>query len=388
MKNVVGLWVLMLTACGGGGSEPLDGGASPNADAAADGGASDSAPADAGPPPDVGDPLSWAVGEAGPFHAGYRTFEHTYVPAGQTAPRTIPIHVWYPTFATTGEHPTYVVYRDRDAVTNAPPAPPSHEGGLYPLVVYSHGSRGFGGTAHFLHRHLASHGWVVVAPDHVGNTLTNDVDPRPVALYYERSLDVSEAIDALDELDVGDPLAGRIETRRTVLVGHSFGTHTVWASSGATFDVDLIASSRCSATSPCTAEELAVFRAGVRDPRMIASVPMAGAISRDWFGASGWSSVTIPMFSLSGGANPVGADQQFADVVGLDFAWAEIAGACHEFFALGCGAVDPPGEQARVVGALVLAFVRRHVLEDTQAGILGVLDGSVSVSDRVTLMRR
>ena len=37
---------------------------------------------------------------------------------------------------------------------------------------------------------LASHGWLVIMPSHTGSTLTNFEDPRPIAHYYERSLDV------------------------------------------------------------------------------------------------------------------------------------------------------------------------------------------------------
>ncbi len=354
-----------------------------------DAGSPDAATHDAGTdggPIVIGDPLTWAHGEPGPFRVGYRSWERTYTPRGRTEARTIRVHVWYPTLDVTGPSPRYTsIYLDRNALEGAAPAMPAHASGRYPVHVFSHGFRGFGGVAHFLHRHLASHGWVIVAPDHTGNTLIDHRDPLPVWHYYVRSLDVVEALDALDDLAADDPLRERADTARALLSGHSFGTHTTWASAGATFDGASVRA-RCTTETPCTDEELAVFDAGVGDARFVAAIPMAGAIRSEWFGEGGHSSVTIPMLAMSGGADPVGADVQFARVVGLDFTWIDIADACHEFFGLGCG--DPPGEQARVVGSYVLAMGRRYVLSDTGPATTGILDGTITVSPRVTLERR
>lgn len=353
-------------------SEPIDAG-------------TDARGSDAGEPEPIGDPLTWPLDQPGPFRVGYRTFERTYRPPGQSADRTIRIHVWYPTLDTSGTFPTYGVYRDRDAFTDATAAAPAHASGLYPLHAYSHGHRGFAGVSHFLHRRMASHGWVTVAPDHTGNTLFDNVDPRPIAIYYERSLDVAQAIDALGELDPSDPLAGRIDTSHVLLTGHSFGSHTVWSTAGGTFDVARIEAEACTADVPCTAEELDVFRAGLLDPRVVAAAPMAGVISTTFFGDTGHSSVEVPILAMSGGADPIGADEQFARVTGIGLTWVEVAGACHEFFGLGCGAGDAPGEQEAIVGTLVLALGRTHVLGDTAPATAGVLDGTIAVSDRVTL---
>ena len=50
---------------------------------------------------------------------------------------------------------------------DATPAP----GGPFPGVVFSHGMAGHRRQSTFLCTHLASHGFVVASPDHVGNTL-------------------------------------------------------------------------------------------------------------------------------------------------------------------------------------------------------------------------
>jgi predicted dienelactone hydrolase len=338
--------------------------------------------------PPLGDPLTWSPRARGPFHIGYRQVMHTYTPRGSMTPRTIPVHLWYPTRTLTGRHPTYArLVMDPESIIDAPLAASVHPGG-YPVHVYSHGDRGFAGTSAFLMRYFASHGWVCAAPDHVGNTLPEPVaDPRPYALYHLRSQDVSGALNALTALPASDPLSGRMQTMRTVLSGHSFGTHTVWASAGATFDVAQIRA-RCTAQVGCTPSDLTVFEAGLRDARFVAVIPMAGSINRSLFGATGHSSVTVPLLAMSGTADPVGADAQFATTDPMPMHWIDVRDGCHQFFALGsCGAIAD-SEQEPIVGAWALAFARRHILADNSAAVLSLLDGSMPVSDRVTLHRR
>lgn len=346
----------------------------------------------AAPPPDAGPPpttLDYDLTQAGPFQVGYRRWEHTYV-AGPNGERTIDMHVWYPTEATGGEHPTYeFVFADPNAIVDAPPAAPV--GGAtatYPVHVYSHGNLGFAGSSAALLRHFASHGWVAVAPDHTGNTLSDNLEPRPVAIYYLRSLDITEALDAMEALPETDPLAGRLRTDAVVMSGHSFGVHTCWASAGATFDVPAMTAAcadPADALGPCTEAELAVFDAGLGDPRVVASIPMAGSIPRKLFGPTGHESVTLPMLSMSGTLDPVGADTQFETTGDVPLVWIDIEDGCHQTFAIGECAVLGKEEGFAIVNTYALAFARRHVLGDDSASTGGILDGSIVVSDRVAL---
>lgn len=348
------------------------------------------APRDVIPPVDLGsgplDPLSWPVDRAGPYRVGYRTFPHTYTPRGSTTPRTIPLHVWYPTLVAEGRNPTYaLIFNDRNSYIDAPPAAPAYPRG-YPVHVYSHGDRGFGPTSAFLMRYFASHGWICVAPDHTGNTLLDSPEPRPIQLYYWRSLDVSAALDAVTNLPATDPLAGRLDTRTAVLSGHSFGTHTTWASAGATFDLDALRP-QCTTASHCQDSDLAEFRRGVGDPRFVAVMPLAGSIRREWFGPAGHESVRVPVLSMSGSADPVGADVQFMTTAGVDLTWVEVRDGCHQFFALGqCPRIDD-SLQAPIVGTYALAFARRHLLSDPDPTVRAILDGSRMVHERATFRR-
>jgi predicted dienelactone hydrolase len=353
------------------------------------------APSDASTAPDVpfedaappGMPLSWDVRQMGPYAAGYRAIQFAYTPRGASAPRNLTFHIWYPTHTTTGAHPRYanVIY-DTNATIGAPLSPSAY-GPRYPVHVYSHGDRGFGGTSHFLMTYFASHGWVCIAPDHALNTIRDTPDPRPISLYYLRGQDVSAALDALEQLPATDPLAGRVDTTHALLSGHSFGTHTVWSAVGATFDLDLI-TARCPSDPTCSDADLNAFRLAAGDPRFVAGIPMAGAISRDFFGPDGHTSVTVPLFAMSGSDDPVGDDVQFTSTAPLPLTWIDVRGGCHQFFALGGCDNIADSFQPVIVGAYALAFGRRYVLNDTDPTVTGLLDGSVAVSDLVTFHRR
>ncbi|MCP9211521.1 alpha/beta hydrolase family protein [Streptomyces sp. NEAU-Y11] len=94
--------------------------------------------------------------------------------------RTLAIEMWYPAAAEfTGKD------RDVALIDRYVPAPGMPEAtqaalrdvapgeGFFPLVVYSHSTGGHRREAAYMATHLASHGYVVVAPDHTGDTQTD-----------------------------------------------------------------------------------------------------------------------------------------------------------------------------------------------------------------------
>jgi predicted dienelactone hydrolase len=360
-------------------------------DSSADSGSgdtSDDVGQDTEPPLDIDRPLDWPVGGSGPFLAGYRRWERTYRGPGDEADRTIGINVWYPTTEANDEHPNYLglgLFRDPDVYVDAPLAAPVHAG-RFPVIVYSHGSQGQAGTASDLMRHFASHGWVAVAPDHTGNLFNDNLDPRPLAMYAWRPLDVSQALDALRELDASDPLSGKVSLDRVVMAGHSFGVYSTWGVAGATYDMAQV-SSRCEAGefADCTPERLAGFEAGFGDPRIIAAIPMGGSIGRDWFGASGHSTVTIPILAMSSSNETDQTRDQFETTAGIDMTWVDIAGGCHETFALGFCATFNRDRGYRVVNTYAMAFARHWLLDDSGETTLSILAGTTPVDEAVTL---
>ena len=276
---------LVATACSGG-----DDGAANNADPAdmsspaqdmPEGDAPDrDAPVDEDMREGV-DPLSLSVTDDGPFQVGWRTYEHTYQPRPDGPERTITVNLFYPTEATDGAPARYFdLLADRTAFRDAPLADSIYDGGTYPVQLHSHGHTGYAGAEGPWLFHFVRHGWVVVAPEHTNNTLFDNVSPRQMELYYQRPLDVRAALDSAADLPDEDPLAGKLDTDRVILSGHSFGGFTTWIGAGAALDADAV-EARCAESQMedgegCTAEDLEVFGSDLSEPRAVAAIPHSG----------------------------------------------------------------------------------------------------------------
>lgn len=341
---------------------------------------------DAGTPVD---PLSWDVTESGPYACGHRTLETTYTPPGGLPPRTIPVHVWYPSEVAEGDHPKYRnLFEDVHAWEDVPLAAPPYEAGL-PVLVHSHGHKGFAGNSARLMCHFASHGWLAVAPEHVGNTIGDTPEVRPLALYFERPLDLRAALDRVGAPPAGDPLGGKVDLAHVAMSGHSFGTYTAWAVAGATFDTAAI-QAQCDAgeVAECSADHLAVFATDLSEKRAQIVVPMAGGRNA-FFGEKGYDAAGVPVLLMSGSLDMVGADTLFADVSGVDLTWVDVDGGCHQLFGLGnsqlgdAACTDLPDEEGfSIVNPWVLAAARHHVLGDRGEQVSGIVAGTTSLSER------
>jgi len=341
--------------------------------------------AETGAPDDSAAPLpdyrEWTPDSAGPFRAGHTVVEVTYSPSSGEGSRSIPVHAWYPTASTEGEEVVHEgIFPDAEALGEAMAARASHEGG-HPVLIHSHGSQGYAGNSAFLHAHFASHGWVVLVPDHLGNTLTDNDDPRTTAHYIHRPEDLSAALDAASSGAFSAVGLSDLSVDRVVASGHSFGVYTMWAIAGGTFDPALVeaACAGGGALGPdCTETEKAAFAAGLGDERVIATIPMAGSIKRDIFGDSGHASVDTPMLAMSGTNDPVGAESQFEDSPEVPLTWIDIEGACHQTFGLGtCDTLDTE-EGFVLVESYALSFARVHLLGDDSAEAVGRVDGTLT----------
>jgi dienelactone hydrolase len=167
--------------------------------------------------------------------------------------RHLPVEIWYPAAPRHAGEDQADATRDRysvlpgfppsaqDAVRDAAPAD-----GRFPVIVFSHGFAGHRRqTTHFC-THLASHGYVVVSPDHTGNTIVDvfqqmmaaqasgvlpDVEEAIRPIIEARPRDASHAVDAL--VAGAEPeLADRIDATRIGVTGHSFGGWTTLAVAG------------------------------------------------------------------------------------------------------------------------------------------------------------
>lgn len=202
------------------GAKPDAGQSGPGADAGVDAGPD--AGADAGAA--AADP-----GLPGPWRAGTRTVTLR----DPTRSRTLPLEVWYPAdpvapggsaneYKISGLFGTIATIKT-PALRGATPAP-----GRWPLVVFSHGYGGIRFQSYFLTEHLATHGFVVAAPDHPGNTLTDfgklGDDAATAQSAVDRPLDVLFVLDQMIAGTSGVPVA--VDPARAAVTGHSFGGWT------------------------------------------------------------------------------------------------------------------------------------------------------------------
>jgi len=110
--------------------------------------------------------------------------------------------------------------------------------GKFPLIIFSHGASATRQQSTYLTEHWASHGYVVVAPDHQFNTVFDNRDDHRMQSGIDRPHDCSFVIDRLLERngDTADRLHQHIDPQRMGATGHSFGAYTAMVLAGATVD--------------------------------------------------------------------------------------------------------------------------------------------------------
>src|SRR5690606_40580603 len=99
-----------------------------------------------------------------------------------------------------------------------------------PLVIFAHGFRMNPEWYSQLVERLASHVFIVLAPEHDEGDWLETV----VAASFARPFDVKGTIDLAEELSRNPgPFEGRIDLQRVAVVGHSYGGYTALAAAGA-----------------------------------------------------------------------------------------------------------------------------------------------------------
>jgi predicted dienelactone hydrolase len=212
----------------------------------------------------------------------------------------------------------------------------------YPLVVLSHGNTSSALSLDWLGYYLASHGYVVAAVNHHGNTAAEPGGPIPQGFgaQWERAKDLSVLIDKM----LGDPFFGpHIDADRIAAAGHSAGGATVLELAGAIFDPDQI-QAFCNSNKvddpncdppPEIQDELAKFvqlnktdavvQASVKrshlpynDPRVKAVFAMAPAIGVGHTDAS-LKAIGVPVYIVAGRHDnitpPATNAERFADLI-------------------------------------------------------------------------
>lgn len=343
------------------------------------------------PTPAANVPPAAAPDMPGPFAVGRSTFT-VIDPAREN--RSLAVEAWYPVDEvdrpadaepTSYELAPSIGLPSVLAFDNLPVSSQTDQ----PLLVYSHGYGGINTASVALTETLASHGFIVVSPEHTGNSQNSQSDSFDEAAA-RRVPDVSFLIDAMLERsrDPGDLFFERISEERVGVVGHSFGG--------------------------MTAVGMAAGWAGAEpDPRVKAIVPMSAVIRAELqsdersgpnagFTPEQLARITVPVMLVGGtedfdvflennsiafaelSNSPavyqldiIGANHtHFANVcdignllIGLDILqdiWPAIgAGDLLEPYAMTCTPdVFPIEEAFRLQNLFTVSFFRRHLLDD------------------------
>jgi predicted dienelactone hydrolase len=148
--------------------------------------------------------------------------------------RLLGIDCWYPALG--GDQPESVyellpgIGFTSTALADATPAP-----GRHPLVIWSHGRSGTRSSYSMLCEGLAARGYVVIAPDHPGDTLGDWLLGAAVddaTNETQRVDDVRFVIDAALGQRPGLDLIPLVDANRIAVAGHSYGAYTAFALAG------------------------------------------------------------------------------------------------------------------------------------------------------------
>jgi predicted dienelactone hydrolase len=261
----------------------------------------------------------------GAYAVGYETYE---ISDSAREGRTLLLDIWYPVrrVDTKGaEDAAYFVAPEafelvplpaRLAKVGVPIAPRNVKN----LIVFSHANKGFSSQSIGLTETLASHGYVVAAPNHTGNTLFNQTSP-PELIGINRVGDVGFVIDHImsRNADEQDSFYQQIDPENVGVTGHSLGGFT-------------------------TVGAAAGYEGIPGDPRISAIAPIAGVIE-SVFTPEQLASLDIPVLLLGG------TDDQVVPIEGNDYAYENLSGelpvhqvnlvgANHDQFAVLCDLGD------------------------------------------------
>ena len=181
-----------------------------------------------------------------------------------------------------------------------------------PLVVLSHGFTSNRSHFNYLAEHLASYGYIVIVPEHVGSNskfkeaflqgkLSFAVSPIE---FFNRPLDITFL---LNQIENHSEFSGLINWEQVGVLGHSFGGNTALVVSGASLNSERI-SQICQPNQPtlnvsqllqCRARHLPPGNYNLQDTR-IKAVFAVNPVTSSILGPESMSQITIPTMLLGG----------------------------------------------------------------------------------------
>lgn len=221
-----------------------------------------------------------------------------------------------------------------------------------PVIVFSHGLASRPEDYSDAIRQLASHGYVVAAPQHPGSDaiwlkemlrgLHKDI--FDINEFSNRPKDISFVIDELERRNAGR-FNGKLDLTRVALAGHSFGGYTVLALAGATVDLAYLKEEckrpfgglNVSILLQCQALRLPPEQLTNLQDSRAAAVFAANPVNRSLFGRKGLGNIKVPVVMASGSydpATPPALEQaaSFTWLTAPDKYWLIVQGQAHVNF--------------------------------------------------------
>ncbi|HUS83252.1 MAG TPA: hypothetical protein VM013_08385 [Dehalococcoidia bacterium] len=159
----------------------------------------------------------------GPYAVGVTeiTFERPSTTSAD--PRVLATHIWYPA-AESAKNAT-----QDEILKGVTDAELARDNLPLPIIMFSHGSGGTTWQSTFYTTHLASYGFVVVAPPHPGNTAADCLPcvnvEGLVDSFLNRPPDMTFVLESMLDLndDPASPFYQALDGSRVGISGHSFG---------------------------------------------------------------------------------------------------------------------------------------------------------------------
>lgn len=271
-----------------------------------------------------------------------------------------------------------------------------------PVVVISHGIASSRKTFQYMAEHLASHGYAVVALEHIDTSAEKFVrflwgkegPPSPQDLLL-RPRDITAALDFLTEQQASDPALAKLSLSSVGVLGQSLGGYTVLAAGGAEIDPLFLAqecqsslterpSLNVSLLLQCTLLELpADTPLTVADERVGAIISL-NPLTSSIFGRSGLQKIDVPVMLMAGTNDYVTpalpeqiepfdwleAPSKTLVVMEKGTHFSFLDREARSVLPFSDGLTGPDPLQARgATQALSLAFFNRHLLNDAEADV-------------------
>lgn len=286
----------------------------------------------------------------------------------------LPLQIWYPSQAPSEELHIYGDLKEGGAA----------DSGLIdcskkrPVAMFSHGNQGMRYQSYFLTEYLASHGYIVLAPDHVGNTFSDNDEARKPELIVRRPQDISDSFNWLLEQekyqDCIDPDAG------FAIIGHSFGGYTALSISGAYIDTEKTAEFCADYPGSWLCEEVAILAeqegTGVydqTDERVWATIALTPAAIETLIG--GIDKINTPTIIFAGEYDTLTPAETvvrgiYEALTQEEKYWAQLQKAGHYTFSNACDILNSypdcqddhiaPAEAHQLINTTITAFLENE----------------------------